>query len=124
MGRAPVMVARFLGRCGVAALLALASTTAAVADNTGSTNRLVKISIPGNPLRAFDIGWVDPALARYYLADRSNGAIDIFSTQSNSFVGRIGGFVGATGSNNTSGPNGVVVTFSGRELWAGDGNST
>ena len=37
---------------------------------------------------------------------------------------QIGGFVGATGKNDTSGPDGVVVTVSNKELWAGDGDST
>jgi DNA-binding beta-propeller fold protein YncE len=35
----------------------------------------------------------------------------------------LGGFVGATGNNDTSGPDGVM-TVSHHEVWAGDGNST
>src|SRR5207248_2991862 len=86
--------------------------------------RLAKIDVPGRPLRAFDISWVDSASAHYYLADRSNGSIDVVDTQSNTVTSQIGGFVGATGKNDTSGPDGVVTTFSNRELWAGDGDST
>ena len=77
---------------------------------TNSTNRLAKISIPGKPLKAFDIGWVDPARARYYLADRSNAAIDVIDTTENSVVAQIGGFKGFTGKNDTSGPDGIVGT--------------
>ena len=42
----------------------------------------------------------------------------------NRVTAQIGGFVGATGKNDTSGPDGVVVTVSNKELWAGDGDST
>jgi hypothetical protein len=59
--------------------------------------------VPGKPLRAFDISWVDAVSARYYLADRSNASIDVFDTITNSIVTQIGGFKGATGKNDTSG---------------------
>lgn len=94
---------------------------------------LTAIQIPGNPVTAFDISWVDPTSARYYLSDRSNAAIDVVNTSTNTFAGQIGGFVGAvlntsptalpnTLNNNLSGPDGVV-SF-GKWLYAGDGNST
>jgi DNA-binding beta-propeller fold protein YncE len=94
----------------------------ATADLT--TVRVTKIPVPGNPLKSFDIGWVDAATQHYYLADRSNAAIDVVNTQTNEVTAQIPGFVGFKGSNDTAGPDGVVVTFSGRELWAGDGDST
>ncbi|GAC1541371.1 MAG: hypothetical protein NVS3B16_04770 [Vulcanimicrobiaceae bacterium] len=57
----------------------------------------------------YDIGAVDPAAHRYYLADRKNKSLDIVNTLDNS-VTFVGGFTGQTGSNNdTSGPDGVVV---------------
>lgn len=89
-----------------------------------TTVRLAKIPIPGNPLKTFDIGWVDAPTAHYYLADRSNAAVEIVNIQTNEVTGQVGGFVGFHGSNDTAGPNGIVVTHSGRELWAGDGDST
>jgi WD40 repeat protein len=64
------------------------------------------------------------------VADRSNASVDIFSSATNTFVGRIGGtlhlFSGQTASNATSGPDGVVVVnLPGQhQLWAGNGNST
>jgi DNA-binding beta-propeller fold protein YncE len=61
---------------------------------------------------------------RYYLADRSNGAIDVVDITTNKVTSQISGFVGFRGSNSTSGPDGVVVTAAGKELWAGDGDST
>jgi hypothetical protein len=89
---------------------------------------LTAIQIPGNPLRSFDISWVNEDRSEYYLSDRSNAGIDVIDTQSNTFKRTIAGFVGvkvnATGTvnNNISGPDGV--TSHGRWLYAGDGDST
>jgi hypothetical protein len=85
----------------------------------------------------YDIAYFDGTTQLMYLADRSNASVDIFSAQTNSFVGRVGGtgnlFVGiqpkpvnpATVNNDISGPDGVVVAnFGGaKQLWAGDGPS-
>jgi hypothetical protein len=115
-------------RGAILALLVTALTSvsagATLNPTPATTVRLAKIGIPGKPLRAFDISWVDSASGHYYLADRSNGAIDVVDIATNQITGQIGGFVGATGKNDTSGPDGVVTTFSNRELWAGDGDST
>jgi hypothetical protein len=99
------------------------------APTNTQTKCLTAVSIPGNPLRSFDISWVDPDRAEYYFADRSNSGIDVIDTQRHAFKRTIGGFVGVvlnpkTGAvdNNHSGPDGV--TSHGRWLYAGDGNST
>src|SRR6266702_7673478 len=52
------------------------------------------VQIPGNPLRSYDISWVNPHRAEYYLADRSNAGIDLIDTQTLTFNRTIGGFVG------------------------------
>ena len=64
---------------------------------------------------SFDISFVDPATGLYYLADRSNAALDVIDTKTDTFFGQIGGnpafqpgFAGDTGTAATSGPNGVV----------------
>jgi len=89
----------------------------------GAGTQLVQIiPIPGAPLASYDISWVDPTRHHYYLADRSNAGVDIFDTRTNEFVGRVGGFVGFTGSNDTSGPDGLVGD--GDRLYAGNGDST
>ena len=125
----------------VVALLALASVSAIAGPCTGpgaptttETKCLTAIAIPGNPLRSFDISWVDAERGLYFLGDRSNAGVDIISTNTNTFLGRAGGFVGilpATAlsdpqhvgaNNNISGPDGVVSR--GKCLYAGDGNST
>jgi DNA-binding beta-propeller fold protein YncE len=120
------MLTRTLRRCAALALIGtLLGGPIANADTVANaTIKLAKIAIPGKALKSFDISWVDAASSHYYLADRSNSAIDVVDTLENKVTAQIGGFVGFTGDNDTSGPDGVVVTFSRRELWAGDGDST
>ncbi|HWW88720.1 MAG TPA: hypothetical protein VNZ26_34235 [Vicinamibacterales bacterium] len=87
------------------------------------------VTVPGNPIISADIGWVDPASERYFLADRSNSGVDIIDAENDVYVARVPGFAGAltsgggTTTTNGPGPNGVLVTPNQR-LWAGDGNST
>jgi len=89
---------------------------AALADERGAVRLLTTIPVPGSPTNAsgkmfvFDISWVDAATQRYYLADRSNAVIDVVDAKNDVFITQIAaGFAGFTGSNDTSGPNGVVV---------------
>jgi len=118
---------------GAASLVSSSPATAAPctgpgAPATSQTKCLTAVTIPGNPLRSFDISWVNPQRAEYYLGDRSNSGIDIIDTQHLKFKRTIGGFVGiklksdGTVNNNISGPDGV--TSHGRWLYAGDGDST
>src|SRR2546422_5717182 len=105
--------------------LAVGVSAPAVADDDGNNYvRIATIAPPGASLTSFDISWVDRSGQTYYLADRSNKGIDIVDARTDRFVGRIGGFVGFTGHNETSGPDGVLVIHSAHELWAGDGKST
>jgi hypothetical protein len=82
---------------------------------------------------AFDISFVDPGLGVYILADRTNKAVNVIDTTDNSVTVQLTSnkcptiatpcpFAGATGNNDTSGPDGVLII--GKEVWAGDGNST
>ena len=78
---------------------------------------------PNTKLFSFDISFVDPATGLYYLADRSNAALDVVDTTGaftgtpDSLFGQIGGaafnFGGDTGlnmpSNVSQGPNGVAA---------------
>src|SRR5437870_6014874 len=101
------------------------SATFVSADGSAATyHQIALIKVPGAPLMSFDISFVERSDQTYFLADRSNKAIDIFDASSNMFETRVAGFVGFTGNNDTSGPNGVVVVHDRDELWAGDGNST
>jgi DNA-binding beta-propeller fold protein YncE len=148
------MNARFLSPLVVAAVVMLAgsSGTPALADNTAATyHQIALITVPGNPLTSFDISIVELSSQTddeddrssntddrgdrssksdersnqtYFLADRSNKAVDIFNASSNTFETRVAGFVGFTGNNDTSGPDGIVGVRDRHELWAGDGDST
>jgi len=69
----------------------------------------------GTQMFSFDISFVDPVSGLYYLADRSNAALDVIDTKTDTLFGQIGGnpafqpgFAGDTGTTATSGPNGVV----------------
>ena len=81
-------------------------------------------NVPHTPPWAFDISWIDPVTHTYFLADRTNAAIDVVDTATDTFTGFLahGHFRGFTGDNDTSGPNGILTV--GARLWAGDGDST
>lgn len=84
------------------------------------------ISLPGGQkITSFDISYVDPVIGLYVLADRTNKAVDAVDTGSNTVINQFGAgtFVGFTGNNDTSGPDGALI-FDHRELWVGDGDST
>jgi hypothetical protein len=115
--------------------VSLVSTNAAAADCTFTpplttqTKCVTAVLIPGNPLRSFDISFVNPDRAEMYFADRSNASVDVIDTETLKFKRFLGGFVGvallpggAAVDNNHSGPDGVANH--GRWLYAGDGNST
>jgi hypothetical protein len=101
----------------------LAANGSALADGGRRPVKLLAtVPTPGSPLLAFDISWIDAGTQTYYLADRSNAAIDVVDAKHNTFVRQIpGGFRGFSGSNDTSGPNGIAV--SGHWLFASDAGS-
>jgi hypothetical protein len=91
------------------------------------------ILIKGSPtnIREFDVSWNDNSTQRYYLADRTNNAIDLVDSGTDTFLGFIGrGHY--TGSRpcpakrkdlvHCSGPNGVVTDDLGH-VWSGDGDA-
>jgi hypothetical protein len=101
------------------------------APTTAQTKCVTAILVPGAPLQSWDISWVNPQRAEYYLGDRSNNAIDIIDTEHLTFKRGLGqglfrGTVfnaGHTAINSAqSGPNGVVTY--GRWVYTGDGDST
>jgi DNA-binding beta-propeller fold protein YncE len=117
--------------CVSAALLLV--TFAGRADQPGLVKFLENILVPdfmvvGPPAHAasFDISWVDNGT--YYFADRGptaavGGHVDVFDAKDDTFLFKIGGFVGNRGTD-ISGPNGILVVHKAKELWAGDGDST
>jgi hypothetical protein len=136
--------------CVVGALVACGSTVAGSqpADETFSATKVIAVPIaPGNPsggLGSFDIGFDDPVLQLYLLADRSNAGLDVVDTSALGSISGVlaaGQFVGLTCVNpppiaprtavdfpkgdcgGGSGPNGVITVHQKHDLneaWAGD----
>jgi len=113
------------------ALLSM-SAPAGAADEAFTATKA--ISAPSGNINSFDISFVDPALGVYLLGDRTQNAIDVIDTDSNTFARQLGKGVftgpGAcppikqpAGANDCAGPDGVVAIRH-REVWAGDGDST
>lgn len=91
-----------------------------------SYHQITLIKLPNVPPQkgafSYDISWVDPATHRYYLADRTNNAIDVVDTATNKLVAQLakGKFAGFTGKPDTSGPDGVLVIPGDAVAWVGD----
>jgi hypothetical protein len=100
--------------------------TASAADEVFAPTTAIVLPAGSQPLASFDISFVDPVLGIYILGDRSNKSVDVVDTDTNTVLTQLHAtppFAGATGNNDTSGPDGVLVIRH-REVWAGDGNST
>ena len=90
-------------------------------EHQGAVRLLKIIPVPvrvGNStggLFSFDIGWVDQATQTYYLADRSNRAVDIVDAEHGTFLGQLtatppfAGISPPAFSTATAGPDGVVT---------------
>jgi hypothetical protein len=100
-------------------------TSPVVSQTNESLGIVTAITIPNRIINSFDISFVDPTIGLYVLADRTNKGVLMVDTHQNTFLGYCGQgqFRGATGHNDTSGPDGVLIRAS-REIWVGDGNST
>src|SRR5262245_48772363 len=122
---APRLLSTALAAVVTAIVLPVAKNTAwgggpegneGVADR-GAVRLLTTIPIPGtalNPtggkLYSFDISWVDQHSRTYYLADRSNLAVDVIDTKTGKLVAQLqAGFAGVRPGAGTSGPNGVTT---------------
>src|SRR5215467_8889029 len=107
-------------------LLALLTSGATMVHGTAFAQeetfiKVGEIDVPGG-LNSFDIGFVDPKIGRYFLADRTNSTVDEVKTSINS-INQLakGAFVGVQAGTNTSGPNGVITANNHTEVWAADG---
>ncbi len=109
------MLRKLCSSCVLLGAVSLAIPGAAFADDhdkdSGAVKLLTTVPVPGVKMKSFDISWVDADTQLYYLADRSNAAVEVVDAKNSVFVRQIhGGFKGFTGNNDTSGPNGVVVS--------------
>lgn len=117
-----------------AALGSFAILAASSAQATPTYSLLTTIAIPAarsntaGTFVGYDLSTFDATNQLYYLTDRSNNGVDVFSAKTNSYIERIGQgtFSGATASNDNAGPNGISITTipTGRLLIAGDGPSS
>jgi hypothetical protein len=104
--------------------LAIAPVLFGPASSAGAADEVFApvavISLPGGQkIQSFDISYVDPILGIYILGDRTNQSVDVIDTTTNAVLTQLhGGFVGPSGNNDTSGPDGVLII--GREVWVGD----
>ncbi len=97
---------------------------------TGFTQPVLVKNSPTN-LLYFDVSWNDDATQRYYLADRTNNAIDMVDSATDTFLGFIGKgqYTGARPCPDRpndmrlcAGPSGVITDNLGH-VWAGDGDA-
>jgi hypothetical protein len=104
--------------------VAMVSTSVAQEEVFSAVNA---VALGPHSMSSFDISFVDKVTGKYYLGDRANKQIDVLplgtTTPTNTPIGT-GDFTGATGNNDTSGPDGVMTANNHTEIWAGDGNST
>ena len=126
MNRKPTAV-RQSAKAPIAAAAALL-LAAAPAAATPSYTLLTTLPIPGvTTFTGYDAATFDNSTQLYYLTDRSNNAVDVYSGATNSFVKTIGSglFAGTTGGDNdTAGPNGIAIATvagGGKVLVAGNG---
>jgi hypothetical protein len=120
----------------VGALVAWGSTVAgsAPADETFTATSAIAVPIaPNNTnggLSSFDIGFDDPVLQLYLLADRSNAGLDVVDTSAlGNASGNVGGiavlaagqFVGLTCVNPSPKPPATTVTFPNGDCGGGSG---
>jgi hypothetical protein len=92
-------------------LVLIAGSLLSCLAKAAELKQVATIGVPGEKLANFDISFIDQATGRYYLADRSNKAIDVFDTKDDTYVCRVGNFVGAVMKNGkvdsgVSGPDG------------------
>jgi len=125
----------FVGQKAMTAAAALLATALLVPTQSQASATYVyqqTLAIPGataaHPFTGYDLATFDATTQLYYLTDRSNNGIDVFSAATNQFVRQIGTglFAGTQGGNNDiAGPNGISLSnvAGGRLLIAGNGPS-
>jgi len=110
----------------IAVLLPVGNT--AWAQDRGAVRLITTVPVPvtalnstAGALYSFDISYVDQSVQAYFLADRSNRAVDVVDAQTLTFLGQafanppFRGFQPCSspgfGANDCAGPNGVVAAF-------------
>ncbi|MEO8925274.1 MAG: hypothetical protein ABI330_21030 [Caldimonas sp.] len=99
-----------------AACWALAATAGAAEYHLVKT-----IQVPGHPIAVVDFSTLDQENGEMYVSDRSNRSIDVFDTNTDTYVRRFGGFRGVYNQVETSGPN--IGIREGDVIWVSDSPS-
>ncbi len=106
----------------VVLLVATAAAVGLAATAQAAEWQLIKtIQVPGHPINVVDFSTVDQENGLMYVSDRSNRAVDVIDTNTDTFVRRYGGFRGVYNKPETSGPN--IAYREGSDLWATDAPS-
>jgi hypothetical protein len=100
--------------------------TAGAADETFTLKQI--ISLPnGQSVGSFDIGFDDANIHTFIFADRTNAAVEVIDTNTNTVVKQLTAnppFAGVRASpGQASGPDGVIIVDQ-KEVWAGDAPSS
>src|SRR5262249_38385337 len=121
MSRSTKLLTFLTGASATCLLVAVTPPTAA--DEVFTVSRAIPLP-DAQSLVSFDISDVDPTLGLYALGDRTNKAVDLIQTNNLALgVTQLKeDFAGATASNDTSGPDGVVFVNH-KEVWVGDAPS-
>jgi hypothetical protein len=132
-GRWSLLIGSVLFAVGLTACSGNGGTSGNITPPSGSSlgaNLQLKTQVilpnlgPGStPAFSYDIGGVDPSLHHYYLADRTNKALDVIDTRTNVLRQIPGPYAGITPSNNNAGPDGVVFIPGNPVVYVGDVNS-
>lgn len=111
--------------CGIAAIATVQPALAQAEVSNSATHRIKTITIPGNPLKSFDISTMASHGSLFAFSDRSNHAVDLIDAQTDRYIGRVKGFTGTSikGEPGTAGPDGLVAVGQ-KQIWAGNGDST
>jgi hypothetical protein len=131
MGRG-LRAAAYLATAVGGMLLATAGAASAAGVSVNQYALLATIPVTGSPnaactgagkLAKFDISWTDARDSLYVLSDRTNCSLDVFDADTNTLLYQVSPpFAGQQASNNTSGPDGVLVVAD-RYAFVGDGGS-
>src|SRR5881394_1142945 len=90
--------------CALFPIVLLTGGAASAADEVFKVKTAITLPA-GQKITSFDISFVDPVVGLYILGDRTNQAVDVIDTETNTVLVQLGkgSFAGATGNNDTSG---------------------
>lgn len=133
-GRLSLLIGTLVFAVGLSACGGGGSTSGNITPPAGSTFGNSKLQLKtqvivpnvgagSTPAFSYDIGIVDPLLHKYYLADRTNKALDVIDTRTNTLKLIPGPYAGIQPSNDHAGPDGVVFIPGNPLVYVGDVNS-